>query len=222
MNNIAVIGDIHGCFNTLLSLYKKLNGIKEIYSVGDLIDRGKFSKEVVQFCIDANIKPVKGNHEDMMIKAVEKSDKLFSFMYKDTELYYYNGGRETQYSYINSRLHSNFRKFREEIKSLGHFDFLNELPFKYEFEKVVISHAGVIEGGDDVTILWNRKTPSFLNKLQIYGHTPLENIEFKKNHYLNIDTGCVYENKLTVAIVNKVTGELIEIIEEIFHISDLE
>ena len=86
---IAIIGDIHGCYYTLKSLYCKITETDEVYSVGDLIDRGKYSKEVVQFCMDNNIKPVKGNHEDMMIKAIEKSDKFFSFIFKDAELYYY-------------------------------------------------------------------------------------------------------------------------------------
>ncbi len=51
---IAVIGDIHGCFNTLKELVGKVKGkypgIK-IYSVGDLVDRGNFSYEVLDFIV---------------------------------------------------------------------------------------------------------------------------------------------------------------------------
>ncbi len=221
-SKIAIIGDIHGCYNTLKSLYKKIKGTESVYSVGDLIDRGKFSKEVVQFCIDNNIRPVKGNHEDMMITAIEKSDKFFSFIFKDAELYYYNGGRETQYSYINSRLYSNFKNFKDEIRSLGHFDFLRNLPLKYELEKVIISHAGIVEGGNDVSILWNRNTPAFLDKLQIFGHTPLDEVDFKKKHYLNIDTGCVYQNKLTAVIVDRHEGIVEDTIQETCNTLDIE
>ncbi len=39
----------------------------------------------------------------MLMKAIDNSDKFFGFMFKDAELYYYNGGRETQYSYIRSQ-----------------------------------------------------------------------------------------------------------------------
>lgn len=221
-NRIAIIGDIHGCYFTLKSLYDKIRNSGEVYAVGDLIDRGKFSKQVVQFCIDNNIRPVKGNHEDMMLNAIEKSDKLFSFISKDAELYYFNGGRETQYSYISSRLFSNFKKFKDEIRSLGHFDFLNNLPLKYEFEKVIISHAGIVEGGNDVSILWNRSTPAFLNKLQIFGHTPLEEVDFKKNHYINIDTGCVYRNKLTAVIIDKSSGLIEKTFQEYCDVLDTE
>ena len=221
-NTIAIIGDIHGCYNTLLSLFKHLNVINKIYTVGDLIDRGKYSKDVIQFCIDKNIKPVMGNHEDMMLKAIDSSDKFFGLMSDDAELYYYNGGRETQYSYISSRLFSNFKKFKQEIKALGHLDFIKNLPLKYEFAKVVISHAGIIEGGDEVSIIWNRKTPAYVEKLQIFGHTPLKEMVYRNNYYSNIDTGCVYENKLTAVIVDTKTGKIEETIQENSNSIDIE
>ncbi|MEO6695016.1 MAG: metallophosphoesterase [Ignavibacteria bacterium] len=219
---ITVIGDIHGCYNTLLSLYKNLKNTNEIYTVGDIIDRGRYSKDVVQFCIDKKIKPVKGNHEDMMIKAIDSSDKFFGFMFKDAELYYHNGGRETQFSYTGSRLFSDFKKFKQEIKELGHYEFLRCLPLKYEFPKVVISHAGIIEGGDDVSILWNRRMPAYLEKLQIFGHTPLQETMHMRNYYSNIDTGCVYENKLTAIIVDTTTGTIEETIQENSNSLDIE
>ena len=49
---VAVIGDIHGCFHTLKKLYalilKKYPDIP-VCAVGDLVDRGKYSYEVVEF-----------------------------------------------------------------------------------------------------------------------------------------------------------------------------
>lgn len=221
-NKLAVIGDIHGCYNTLVRVYKQLNGINEIYCVGDLIDRGRFSRAVVEFCIEKNIKPVKGNHEDMLIKAIDNSDRFFGFLFKDAELYYYNGGRETQYSYIDSRLFSNFKKFKEKIKSSGHYDFIKNLPLQYEFKNIIISHAGITEGGDDISILWNRRTPAALGKLQIFGHTPLQEYVYKEKYYSNIDTGCVYKNKLTAVIVNKDDGKIEQLIQEDCHPDDVE
>ena len=54
---IAVIGDIHGCYLTLVELYeqilKKYPDIK-VYSVGDLVDRGNKSFEVMEFIIENN------------------------------------------------------------------------------------------------------------------------------------------------------------------------
>lgn len=224
-NIIAVIGDVHGCMNTLEKLYKRLSGNSEIsdfYSVGDLIDRGKYSKEVVEFCINNTIKPVMGNHEDMLLKAITKSEKLLSFLYKDSEHYYYNGGRETQYSYIHSRLFSNFKKFSEELKKTGHYEFIKNLPLKYEFKKLIISHAGITDGGDDVSIIWNRDTPLKMDELQIFGHTPLKEIDYIKNYYANIDTGCVYKRKLTAVIVDTDKGSIEEILQENYDPDDVD
>lgn len=221
-NTIAVIGDIHGCFNTLKKIYTRIESIKSIYSVGDLIDRGKYSREVVQFCIDKSISPVKGNHEDMLIKAVDNSEKLFRFMLKDAKHYYSNGGRETQFSYTGSRMFSDFKKFSQEIKASGHYEYLKNLPLKYDIRKVMISHAGIIEGGNDVSILWNRDTPAFIHQLQIFGHTPHKEMIHKKNYYANIDTGCVYENKLTAVIVDTVNGKIEETIQVYFDPHDID
>ncbi len=221
-STIAIIGDIHGCYNTLLKVFERLKGIKEIYSVGDLVDRGRHSKAVVEFCIRNNIKPVKGNHEDMMIKAIDNSDKVLGFLFKDAELYYYNGGRETQYSYISSRLFSNFKKFKQELKTSGHYEFIKNFPLSYEFKKVILSHAGIIEKGDDISILWNRSTPAQLDKLQIFGHTPLNEMVYNVDYYCNIDTGCVYKNKLTAVIVNIDEGKIEDIIQENCHHDDVE
>ncbi len=211
--HITVIGDIHGCIYTLEKLYKKLEDKNNVYSVGDLVDRGKYSKEVVDFVIKNGIKTVKGNHEDMMLKAIDNSDKLLSFMNKETEHYYSNGGKETQFSYIGSRAFNDIKKLGKELKSLGHYEFASKMPLKFEFKKVVISHAGIVDDGNDMTIMWNRREPSFIGKLQIHGHTPLMDFSFKPNHYINIDTGCVYDNKLTAVIVDTNQGKVIEIIQ---------
>lgn len=221
-NTIAVIGDVHGCYHSLKKIFEKLSGIEDIYSVGDLVDRGKYSKEAVDFCIKNSIKPVKGNHEDMLIRAVDNSEKFFGFMFRDAEHYYYNGGRETQYSYIQSRLFSNFKNFKNELKSTGHYDYLKNLPLRYDFHKVIISHAGITEGGDEMSILWNRESPKHLDELQIFGHTPLEEIKYVKKYYANIDTGCVYKNKLTAVIVDTFEGKIDEVIQVDYDPRDID
>ncbi len=209
-NTIAVIGDIHGCYNTLADLYDHIKHVNEIYSVGDLIDRGKYSKEVVEFCKEKSIRPVKGNHEDMMIRVLNRPDNFLGFKFEAAENYYLNGGQETQRSYTGLDSFDGFIKFKQELKLLGHFDYLKNLPLKYEIHKVILSHAGIIDGGNDVTILWNRKRPARLEQLQIFGHTPHKKIVYRKNYYSNIDTGCVYKNKLTAAIIDSAAGKINE------------
>ena len=47
---VAVIGDVHGCYYTLKQLVEKIKAKYpdiSIYCVGDLVDRGNFSCEVI-------------------------------------------------------------------------------------------------------------------------------------------------------------------------------
>ncbi len=203
---IAVIGDIHGCFYTLRDLYKKLvPQTSEIYSVGDLVDRGPKSKDVVQFCIDKNIKPVKGNHEDMMLKTLDG---------KDSTGHYMNGGNATEISYTGLKKHKQLNEYKEALEKTGHYDYLNSLPLKTEIGKILISHAGIIENGDDRSIMWNRTEKLLkLDKFQIIGHTPVKEPVYEKGWFMNIDTGCVYGGHLTGILLDKQKGKLLEIIQ---------
>jgi serine/threonine protein phosphatase 1 len=207
---IGVIGDIHGCHRTLQAVYKKLiNETEEIYIVGDLIDRGPSSKDVVQFCIDNGIKFTKGNHEDMLIEAVEHPTE------NNILMHYRNGGSKTAESYTKKSTPEWYEEYFDEMKSSGHYEFLKHPPLTYDFPKVVISHAGIVEGGDRETILWNKTIPlEHLDKLQVIGHTPYRNYLYIEDYYIKIDTGCVYENKLTGIVVNIHTGKLVKYFEE--------
>lgn len=207
---IGVIGDIHGCVKTLKAIYKKLiNVTGEIYTVGDLIDRGPSSKSVVQFCIDKNIRFTRGNHEDMLMDAMEHTSE------SKIITHYRNGGSKTAKSYINKTSVDYYSEYFEAVKSMGHYDFFKHLPLTYEFPKVVISHAGIVEGGDRETILWNKTIElQQLDKLQIIGHTPYRDYLYYEDYFINIDTGCVYDNKLTGIVVDIHTGKLIKSFEE--------
>ena len=66
---VYIIGDIHGCFETLKALIKQFPDNARVILVGDLIDRGQGSKKVIQYVIDNNIECVRGNHEVMFLEA---------------------------------------------------------------------------------------------------------------------------------------------------------
>ena len=79
---IYIVGDIHGCYEELLRLEKKIfdhakkNKKKPfIISVGDIIDRGPCSKEVVEHFMEGRKKGthdiVMGNHEAMMLGSLQ-------------------------------------------------------------------------------------------------------------------------------------------------------
>ncbi len=83
---IWVIGDIHGMFDPLKRLvtrlmelhYRKVAGfeIERLIFIGDYIDYGPSSKEVIDFLIDLPFDKVflMGNHDDLLLQFVKRSD----------------------------------------------------------------------------------------------------------------------------------------------------
>lgn len=71
---LVAIGDIHGCINETRRLLKSLGDLSDslVVFLGDLVDRGPASGEVVslvrEMCISPNVKCVLGNHEDKQIR----------------------------------------------------------------------------------------------------------------------------------------------------------
>lgn len=75
-NNVGrdfIIGDLHGCYDELmtsLKLVKFCTVTDRLFSVGDLVDRGPKSLDCVYLLCYPWFKSVLGNHEETMIKAV--------------------------------------------------------------------------------------------------------------------------------------------------------
>lgn len=192
---MVVIGDIHGCIKSLKKLLTIIDGETEIYSVGDLIDRGPDPRGVVSVCMERGIRPVMGNHEHLLLDYLEGCPVYGS------GTFLVNGGRSTLESYGN------------DIPS-AHLDFLRSLPLYIENEHFFLSHAGVhpsrtLEEACEIgerkanNILWNRRELKDIGKLQVVGHTPVPSPRiFSSNgrmYGINIDTGCAYPSpgKLT-------------------------
>ncbi|GAB3646074.1 metallophosphoesterase family protein [Echinicola sediminis] len=183
---LFIIGDIHGCYHTLLKLLEHWNPEKEqLIQVGDLIDRGNYSAEVLQWAMETEEKHpdntffLKGNHEQMMQDYIENG--------KTGGSWFFNGGRET------------YQQFSEKNIALETLSpWLQSLPLKWESNRVLVSHAGISETLTpmDVTnpdgILWNRKPLKKLPQTQVIGHTPQQNGKArftKSSKSWNIDTG---------------------------------
>lgn len=212
---VGVIGDIHGCYLTLSSLYNELlKYTDEVYSVGDLIDRGKKSREVVDFIIETNIKCIRGNHEDVLLKAFDEIGNSEKSLIEIFNHHFRIGGEATFESYQGKRKPYILSDYKSAVKDTGHIDFFKSLPIVIELPKIVISHAGIIKNATMMDIIWNRTKPLLkLNKLQIIGHTPQNEILYHKDWYMNIDTGCVYGNKLTAVVLNKITGKAVHVLQ---------
>lgn len=202
MSKIFAIGDIHGCLEKLEELLGQIDIDRErdvLVFIGDYIDRGKSSKEVVDYVINLqgqyhNVVCLLGNHEQMFIQYLEGLDE---------GLYLGNGGISTLSSY-EIFLSDNVKKRKVKI-SEAHRRFYESLLPYYETDKYIFVHAGIRPGLplkeqtlDD--LLWIRyefiENEKDFGKTVVFGHTPLMSPLIEKNK-IGIDTGAVYGGKLT-------------------------
>ena len=198
---IYIIGDVHGCFNTLLELIKQFPNKEksQICFVGDVIDRGLFSCDVVELIMQNDYKMVMGNHERRLLN--NKFEFLNNKVPFDRSWFFGNGGEATYRSYLGQSV-----EFKQR-----HIDFLEQRPVYLEFkecknqngEHLVVSHSAV---GN----MWELRNDKYASEefkrhllsgrgdelqvsgiFNVYGHTPVREVKFYKNS-ADIDTGCVF------------------------------
>ena len=120
---LIVIGDVHGCYNTLVALIEKCPKGEQFCLVGDLIDRGPRSPRVVDLVLEHGWFCVMGNHEKM---ALESGIGRSQF-----KLWMMNGGEATRDSYDAD---PSYRT--EPQKWLDHLRWMASLPSYIEFKDV--------------------------------------------------------------------------------------
>jgi len=209
MNKIFAIGDIHGCFDQLQALIKSLDIDKQcdtLVFIGDYIDRGSSVKEVVDYVIKLrnefkNVVCLMGNHEHMLLRFLAGIDE---------EMYLYNGGTATLFSYGISR--SSMPQTRKAAIPADHLLFFQSLLPYYETKGYIFVHAGLMPGllpGEQAihNLLWVRQEFIYsdydFGKTVIFGHTPLRSPLIRPNK-IGIDTGAVMGGKLTCVELPKV------------------
>ena len=209
-NRLIAIGDIHGNIEKLNELLKQLSPQKEdtIVFLGDYIDRGLYSKEVINRLIMLSEKTncifLKGNHEDLLLKALQTSavEDVFNWLIA--------GGGTTIDSY---------GKIENIFKLHNHF--FDKLKPYYLTEKYLFVHAGInpnrqLEEQEEYDLLWIRDNFIYkkhkLKQKIIFGHTPF--IEpYLDDDKIGINTCCGNEadDYITALICNEeyfITSEL--------------
>ena len=211
-----VIGDVHGCFDELVMLLRKLGyedneeagmihpeGRKPVF-LGDLCDRGPKNVEVLRLVMkmvkSGNALAVPGNHDVKLVKyLLGKNVQLTHGLDKTVE-----------------ELEKQDEQFRNDVR-----EFLDGLVSHYVLDdgKLVVSHAGlkqeyigrgsmkvrdfclygeatgeIDEYGLPVRLNW---ASDYRGKATVvYGHIPQLEVQAMNGTYC-IDTGCVFGGKLT-------------------------
>ena len=143
MKNYWYIGDIHGEIALLDKLLEEIlkQDPQQITFVGDYIDRGPYSREVVDriMALELPVACLMGNHELMMLSAIEDS----SLGYNPMELWYRNGGEAT----LQSFGFSGFFSFQTQMED-RYLKFFRSLRMSHVTEpgaglRILATHAGV-------------------------------------------------------------------------------
>jgi len=220
---IIVVGDLHGYLAPLEELLEKISLQEEdlLLFIGDYIDRGPHSKDVVQKMVELkNSLPhvvfLKGNHEDMFLGSVG-----YPSVVNDINTWFYNGGISTLKSYgmetedikAVSRMWEDELRLKKimEVVPESHMKFFQELELFVESENFFFCHAGVDpyssleEGKENIfDLLWMRDhiytDHHIWEKTVVCGHTPLEEVMIT-NSLICVDTGLYYYGKLSAVDV---------------------
>lgn len=191
-----IIGDVHGCYYTLRKLISKIPKKAKIIFVGDLCDKGNFTKEVINLIRNEGYLSVKGNHEIFMETYLK--DSVFNdknTLWGTSKTF---GGSKTIKSYINES-----SLIDEDIS------FIEKFPLYLIIDNYFITHGFGLP-------YFNRRDTHFkalvsnrverpyadwdnyseLEIINVFGHTSFDNV-LRDKQFFGIDTGCVYGNKLT-------------------------
>ncbi|MGE4094732.1 MAG: AAA family ATPase, partial [Candidatus Binatia bacterium] len=206
MGRIFIVGDIHGCPQELETLLTALSLRPEdrLVFLGDYIDRGPGSRDVIDLLLSLRSSPVcdltflKGNHEDMFLD-------FLGYEGRYGEAFVGNGGQATLRSYgVPPDVAG------DEVAELlppVHLQFFRELEtFTEVAGDFLCVHAGVnplLSLGEQTTeeLLWIRQEfiahSHMLPYTIVFGHTPHRSVRFDLPYKIGIDTGLVYGGKLS-------------------------
>ena len=197
---IFAIGDVHGCADELRLLLNRLPRTPDttIVFLGDYVDRGPSSREVIETVLElgqqCNVAALLGNHEVMFLDYIDDPSSA------EAAQFIYNGGSATLASYADDAGDIHIPD--------SHVAFLRSLRSMYQTPDHVFVHAGLPQmpleqidpEADKPTLLWTRGaflTTSFdWGKVVVHGHTPVKRVTSKANR-INIDTACVFNGRLT-------------------------
>lgn len=213
------IGDIHGRLDLLEELHCMIlqdcidfDGSKIVVYLGDYIDRGAHSKQVLDLLIEQPLSGFKavhllGNHEHAMLDFLKNPLGIGSSWLAF-------GGQITCTSYGVGKVMMNMdlELLREELAEKlpqSHLDFLNAMSLSYTEGSYCFVHAGIrpdvpLEDQDAGDLLWIRdeftRSSSHHEFIVVHGHTISLEVESLPNR-IGIDTGAYQTGKLTALVL---------------------
>jgi len=224
-HRVYAVGDIHGCLDLLIELQTLIErdaaaapeGHRTIVYLGDYVDRGPQSREVV----DQLLKPLpgfeavflRGNHEDFLLQFIKPAG-----VSAYAAAWMLNGGDKTLASYgvravphiADAAFLDDTRRAFLEVLPAEHLAFYQALRLTHRIGDYLFVHAGIrpgvpLEEQDENDLLWIRDEFLYSSAdhgmVVVHGHTPVEAVEFRPNR-INLDTGAIFGGRLTAVALH--------------------
>lgn len=215
------IGDIHGRNDLLLEIHEKIkqdvvgfSGRVVIVYVGDFIDRGMFSREVIEILKDNPFPDfdciyLRGNHEQTLLDFLQEASVASSWLSY--------GGQATLVSYgvVVNKILTRREEFIEIQKSLrdkipqSHLGFISKTRLSYEIGSYLFVHAGInpkysLARQQPEDLMWIRdefvRSNKNHEKIIVHGLTVTEEPELLPNR-IGIDTGAYASGRLSCLVL---------------------
>ncbi|VXC90513.1 metallophosphoesterase family protein [Sphingomonas sp. AX6] len=215
---VYAIGDIHGCDDQLADLLARIDADDQarggapalLVFLGDLVDRGPKSAQVVQRLIDlqqtrGNCRFLSGNHEEVFVRALSGDLRTLRFFIRiggDATLKSY-GISEAEYRDAD---YADLLALAQQRVPPAHLTFIDSFEQIIRIGDYVFVHAGIrpdvaLDDQKTSDLRWIRE--EFLevdeygiDGVIIHGHTIFDTVSYGRNR-IGIDTGAYAGGPLT-------------------------
>ena len=208
--SVFAVSDLHGCYEQWKQIQDFCKENDRIFVLGDCIDRGPDGFDTLKSVLnDSRVVLLCGNHEDMMMQALEE-ERDFGYSDYSMWIWFNNGG------------HTTYDAWQEDGRDFSWIHTIKNLPtwatyVNQEGNTILMSHSGLVPKANwslgDCTrkqLLWDRdhlKSKHWHrsdNEISLHGHTPImimpqfdgKDVEIEPgamwycdNHKCNIDNG---------------------------------
>lgn len=214
---VAVVGDVHGKLDLLEMLCSKIEAVSRLSAcrqrtlifVGDYIDRGPFSSEVIERLLQgfSGFETIflKGNHEEALLQFL--NDPSVGDVWRNF------GGLETLRSYgVQHAPRKEWAETRNEFAMAlpqTHLQFFKNLKLHATIGDYLFVHAGLkpyvpLDEQLEKDLLWIREefleSRANFGRIVVHGHTPTGDPVTRHNR-IGIDTGAYMSGKLTALVL---------------------
>jgi len=223
------IGDIHGRLDLLEELHGMIRadatdyeGSKAVIYLGDFIDRGAQSKQVLELLIEQPLDGfdtvcLLGNHEQSMLDFLEHPQAAAAWLNF--------GGQVTLLSYgvglgrVQMMQHVELLRDELEVKlPPGHLEFLRSCRLMHTEGSYCFVHAGIkpgvaLENQVPEDLMWIRdefiRSRADHGRIVVHGHSITDEVEWQPNR-IGIDTGAYYSGLLTALVLEGAEQRLLQ------------